>query len=160
VALSALLAVLVLALAASPASARLGTPFSGKVQAAAIDFEGDEFVFVGEFTSKGLGSGAVVYSTRGNSVSGRRTAKLRFYTPRGRFNARVISQFTEQEDGTTRNDGVGVITSGTGRFREAVGHFEVLAKLNPAEPDKTTFFMRKGRILLGRDRRPSPQRPR
>jgi hypothetical protein len=158
-ALGALLLALLCAVAASPAFARTGKPFSATVRAAAIDFEGAEYVFVGEVTSKQLGNGAVVYSTRGNDVTGRRTAKLRIWTPLGRINAKVLSIFSTQADGTVRNDGVGVITGGTGRYREAVGHFEVLAKLDPAQPDKTVFRMRKGRILLGQGRRPTPQRP-
>ena len=112
---------------------------------------------MGEVTSRGLGNGAVVYSTRGDDVTGRRTANLRIYTPRGRIDAKVLSIFSEQADGSVRNDGVGVITGGSGRYREAVGHFEVLAKLDPSEPEKTTFRMRNGRLLLGQAWLPSPR---
>jgi hypothetical protein len=156
---SALLLLLLLALVPSAASAAT-VRFDATVRAGAIDFEGEEFVFVGDVASRRLGAGAIVYSTRGDDVTGRRTAVMRIYTNRGRIDARVLSIFSTQADGSVRNDGVGIVTGGSGRYRGAVGYFDVFAQLDPAQPDKTTFFMRDGRITLAPARPPTPDRSR
>ncbi len=146
IAVASVLVALTLASPANAAGRRV--PFSATVRAAAIDFSGSEFVFTGEFTSRRLGHGSVVYTTRGSSVTGRRSAKLRFYTPLGRINAQTQSIFVENSDGTVTNDGTGVITGGTGRYRDVYGWFIVLATLDPNTPDKTTFFMKEGTLVF------------
>jgi hypothetical protein len=136
-----------LALSDSPASARTVT-FTATVRAAAIDFEGEVFVFVGDIRSRRLGTGVFVNTTRGEGVTGRRTGDVKLFTPTGRIDARLLSIFTTQPDGSVRNDGFGVITRGTGRWRGATGYFDVASTLDPAQPDKTTVFMQNGRIFL------------
>lgn len=147
--LVAVLCVFALAPAASLAGPkRITQRFNAELRVGELQLGGEGTgTFAGEFRCRQLGNGATVYTTEGEGVVGERSGEMSIWTKDGRIDILLKSTFTEQPDGSVRNDGTGRIIGGTGLYLAARGRFTVLAILKLTD-EYTTVRIKKGKITF------------